>query len=176
MEFRIATSADLDAVEMIYNHIHDDPNGSVRIGWQKGVYPVRQTAADAHERGELYVCVDEDEAGSYVAGAAILNRKQLPEYADAAWQLPASEEEVLVMHTLVIDPYRGGRGYGRAFAQFYEELARSMECRALRIDTNERNTRARKLYASLGYTEVGMIPCEFNGIEGVHLVLLEKIL
>ena len=42
------------------------------------------------------------------------------------------------------------------------------------MDTNERNTNARALYKKLGYDEVEMIPCTFNGIEGFHLVMLEK--
>lgn len=176
MIIRKATPMDIDGIERVYDAIHDDPNGSAVIGWQKGVYPVRKTAADAVARGDMYVMVEDEIADSCVVGAAILNNVQLSEYYDADWRQPASDNEVLVMHTLVIDPACSGKGYGRSFAQFYEELARSKGCLALRIDTNERNTRARALYASLGYEEIGMIPCEFNGIPGVHLVLLEKVL
>ena len=42
------------------------------------------------------------------------------------------------------------------------------------MDTNERNTRARSIYARRGYREAGIIPCTFNGLEGVRLVCLEK--
>ena len=44
----------------------------------------------------------------------------------------------------------------------------------LRLDTNARNTVARAMYKRLGYTEIGIVPTVFNGIEGVDLVLLEK--
>ena len=47
-------------------------------------------------------------------------------------------------------------------------------CTELRIDTNQRNTRARKLYKSLGYEEIGIVSCVFNGIPDVQLVCLEK--
>ena len=57
---------------------------------------------------------------------------------------------------------------------FYEEAAKAAGCRCLRIDTNEKNLRARKLYHTLGYRESGIIPCTFNGLEGVQLVCLEK--
>jgi len=30
------------------------------------------------------------------------------------------------------------------------------------------------MYKSLGYKEIGIVPCKFNGIDGVNLVLLEK--
>lgn len=48
--------------------------------------------------------------------------------------------------------------------------------KALRLDTNVLNHRARALYHSLGYREVGQVSTVFNGIDGVMLVLLEKSL
>ena len=44
------------------------------------------------------------------------------------------------------------------------------------IDTNERNASARRLYARLGYKEVSIVPCNFNGIPHIQLVCLEKLL
>lgn len=60
--------------------------------------------------------------------------------------------------------------------KFYEEYALQNNCKYLRIDTNEKNKIARNLYKSLGYEEIGMIPCTFNGVEGVNLILIEKYL
>ena len=57
-----------------------------------------------------------------------------------------------------------------------EDMARKLSCKTLRMDTNQTNSAARALYKKLGFTEVGIVPCEFNGISGVNLVLLEKIL
>ena len=59
-------------------------------------------------------------------------------------------------------------------AEGNEQEALRRSCKVLRIDTNETNTPARSLYASLGYREVGAVPCEFNGIPNVNLVCLEK--
>ena len=42
------------------------------------------------------------------------------------------------------------------------------------MDTKVINSRARALYQRLGYKEIGVVPCVFNGIDGVQLVLLEK--
>ena len=44
------------------------------------------------------------------------------------------------------------------------------------MDTNARKAGARSLYKRLGYREIGILPCEFNGIPGVNLVMLEKTL
>ena len=81
-----------------------------------------------------------------------------------------------MLHTLVIDPASAGKGYGRAFIEYYEAYARETGCTELRIDTNARNVVARAMYKRHGYTEIGIVPTVFNGIEGVQLVLLEKYL
>ena len=45
MNIRKAAESDIDAVTEIYGHIHDkEEAGEMTIGWQRGVYPVRETA------------------------------------------------------------------------------------------------------------------------------------
>lgn len=60
--------------------------------------------------------------------------------------------------------------------KFYEDYALKNNCKYLRIDTNEKNKVARRIYKFLGYEEIDIIPCVFNGLEGVNLVLIEKAL
>ncbi len=168
---RTATAADIAAVDAIYRRIHDgEEQGRFTIGWQRDVYPTADTARAARERGELFVLED----GGAVVAAGVLNQTQVPEYALAHWAYPAPAEQVMVLHTLVVDPLAQGRGYGRAFVAFYEDYARTHGCPYLRIDTNAKNARARRMYAGLGYSERGTVPCTFNGIQGVSLVCLEK--
>lgn len=171
MEFIKAQKGHIDAIEGIYSRIIDaQEQGRLTVGWQRGVYPTRQTALDALGRGDLFVCVD----GGQVAAAAIINRIQVPVYAEVGWLYHAEPDEVMVLHTLVVDPLRAGRGYGSAFVAFYESYAKNNGCPVLRMDTNEKNAAARRLYARLGYREAGIVPCVFNGIKGVGLVCLEK--
>lgn len=42
------------------------------------------------------------------------------------------------------------------------------------MNTNAKNAAARRLYQKLGYAELDIVPCIFNGIPNVQLVLLEK--
>ena len=146
--------------------------GAVSIGWDRAIYPTAGTARAAIGRGDLFV---DDEDGSIVA-SAIINRIQPDGYDRVAWTIDAPPEEVLVLHTLVVDPACGHRGHGRAFVAFYEDMARALGCRTLRMDTNARNLRVRAIYARLGYSEAGIVPTTFNGIPGVQLVCLEKVL
>jgi len=171
MIIRKAEEKDLQTVADIYEEIHTaEENGNVTIGWIRGVYPTIDTAREAYECGELFVQEDDGR----IVGAGRINQVQVDVYADGAWEYEALDEEIMVFHTLVISPSVSGKGYGTAFVDFYEKYALDNGCRYLRIDTNERNVKARKLYKKLGYREADIKPCVFNGIEGVQLVLLEK--
>ncbi len=172
MVIRKALQQDLDGIEKIYNLIHTgEENGDYIIGWARGVYPTRKTAEDSLNRGDLFVLEEENE----IMAAAIINQQQVDVYEKADWKYKdASAEDVMVLHTLVVSPESTRRGYGRAFVKFYENYAKEQGCPYLRMDTNEKNTVARKMYAKLGYDEVGIVPCVFNGIDGVQLVCLEK--
>ena len=170
-EIRKAAERDVLPVAAIYEHIiSEEEAGRVCIGWQRGVYPTEHTAREAIAAGELFVMAD----GGEIVAAARINRTQVPEYADAQWEYTAPDDEIMVLHTLVVDPAYEGRRFGSAFVSFYEDYARSHGCPYLRIDTNARNVNARRLYARLGYREAGILPCAFNGIPSIQLVCLEK--
>ena len=123
-------------------------------------------------RGDLFVLEDE---GTIVA-AAVINQIQVEEYQYATWKHSVKDAEVMILHALVVDPYQKSKGYGKAFVAFYENYAKQHNCVTLRMDTNVRNTRARNLYQKLGYEEIDIINCTFNGIPNVQLVCLEKYL
>lgn len=168
---RKATKEDIDAVAALFDELHvAEANGLCTTGWIQDVYPIRKTAEDAVERDDLYVL----EADGKILGTAILNQLQMDVYKNGDWKYPADESEVLVMHTLVISPSHWGEGYAKEFFAFYEELARKMGCRVVRIDTNSRNSKARSIYNKMGYREAGIFPCNLFGIDGVMLLLMEK--
>ncbi|NCB62940.1 MAG: GNAT family N-acetyltransferase [Clostridia bacterium] len=168
---RLATEQDLAGVVRIYNRILDlEAAGQTHTGWQAGIYPTEATARDALGKGELFIM---EKDGELVA-AAKLNQEQVPEYAGCAWEFDAPAEQVMVLHTLVVDPGRSGKGYASEFVRFYEDYARAHGCPYLRMDTNASNRAARTLYQKLGYREPGIVACDFNGIAGVQLVCLEK--
>lgn len=169
--FRKAKKTDLDAIAAIYSRIHtEEEEGRATIGWIRGIYPEKATAEAALCRNDLYI----EEQDGKIVGTAIINGIQVPEYAQAPWRYDVPEDQVCVLHTLVIDPLCKGRGLGKAFVAFYEQTALSQGRPYLRIDTNARNAAARALYKSLGYWETAILPCSFNGIPGVQLVTLEK--
>lgn len=169
--FRKAILQDVDTITEIYESIHtEEEAGRTTIGWIRDIYPTRQTAVDSVLKGDMFV----EEINGQIVAAAKINQEQVPEYADATWQYDALPEQVMVLHTLVVDPKEKGKGYGTKFVKYYEEYALFHGCPYLRMDTNEKNSQARTLYKKLGYEEVSTVSCIFNGIPDVRLICLEK--
>lgn len=173
MIVRKATENDLDAVEKLYDEIHTaEEENKQQIGWVRGIYPVRATAETALKREDLFVLENDGE----IYGTGIINSIQADSYSHGNWKHNISDYQVCVLHTLVISPASAGNGYGRKFLEFYENYALAHGCTELRIDTNAKNAAARTMYKKHGYTEVGIVPTDFNGIPEIKLVLLEKYL
>ena len=161
MEIRKAEQGDISSVEEIYNRIHSaEEAGRLTTGWLRDIYPTRETAAEAWRQGDLFVLTD----GGKILGAGRINGVQVDVYRGAPWSYAAADDEVCVLHTLVIDPEAAGKGLGSRFVAYYEDYARSRGRAELRIDTNARNRAARQLYRKLGYREIAVVPTTFNGI------------
>ena len=168
---RTARPEDIDAIAAIYDRIHDNEGaGELSTGWKRDIYPTKKTAEDALERHDLFV----SERDKKIVAAFILNQEQVDVYEKGNWKHQAPEDKIMVLHTLTVDPENSGKGIGASIIRFYEDYAKQYACTELRLDTNETNSEARGFYKSLGYEEVGIQQCVFNGIEGINLVLLEK--
>lgn len=169
--FRKADTNDLDQIEGIYSRNHDEEEaGRITTGWIRDVYPTRETAKEAVEAGEMFVL----EENGRILTCGRINKEQAEQYYKVDWRYPAPEEKVMVLHTLMTDPPLTGKGYGKIFVSCYENYAVENSCPYLRLDTNERNSRAVEMYRKLGYLEAGTVPCVFNGIPDVRMVLFEK--
>ena len=169
--FRKACLEDLDAIAKIYDAIHtQEEAGKTTIGWIRSIYPTKYTALSAIEAKDMFVL---EKDGKIVACGRI-NYEQVDCYAAGNWQYDAAPDQVMVLHTLVVDPAESRNGYGSQFLHQYEAYATANNCPYLRLDTNARNVRARAFYQKHGYREIGSVPCVFNGIAGVELILLEK--
>lgn len=164
---RKANQFDIKAVTKIYDELHQVENNT---GWERGLYPTEVTAQRAVQREDLFVY----ELDGEILGAAIINQVQDDAYQGENWEYEVSEDEVCVIHTLVVSPSATGRGIGKEFVKFYEDYALKNGWYELRFDTNEKNEVARKLYTGLGYREIAIVPTVFNGIPDTNLVLFEK--
>ncbi|HBN55560.1 MAG TPA: GNAT family N-acetyltransferase [Lachnospiraceae bacterium] len=174
--FRKAGKEDIEQIVKLYDQVHtENEAGRMTTQWVRGIYPTRETAEASVRQGDMFVEEEMAETGEkQIVAAARINQEQLPDYDHAAWEYDAPEDQVMVLHTLVVSPAEKGKGYGSAFVSFYETYAREHGCRFLRMDTSVKNLAARALYKKLGYKEVSVISCIFNEIRQMDLVCLEK--
>lgn len=170
---RLAKQTDIDEVEKIFDEILDTPEMVRTTNWLKGGYPTRADAQKALDAGTLYV--GEDGTGR-LYGSVNLNHIQPPEYAKIPWKIlpECGGTEVLVIHTLCIRPDCAGKGCGKEFVAFSEQLAREKGCRAIRLDTYEGNRPAKSLYSSMGYTLAGSTLFHFQNVIWETLICMEK--
>lgn len=157
----------------IYNGVCDwESENTVLTAWDKNFYPTMETVSSALSRDDLYVMEDElAPFGKRIVACGIINQIQPDFYKAYDWAVPASDEEILVLHTFAVDAKCRARGYGRSFMGFYEDLAREKGCKTLRIDTTLTNLPARSLYKKLGFSVSGQFECDPNGI-GHNIILL----
>ncbi|MFF8963038.1 GNAT family N-acetyltransferase [Streptomyces globisporus] len=108
------------------------------------------------------VVVAVDEAGT-VLGTAKMNRNHMGNGSHIA------------SATYLVDPDRSGRGVGRALCQYSVDWARAEGYRAMQFNAVvETNTRAVKLYQSIGFDVIGTLPEGFDhpteGYVGIHIM------
>lgn len=172
---RKGTAADIPAVLENYDHIFDfEECGKGTSGWPRGIYPNENVVKEAVAADELYVA----EIDGKVCGSARINHEQSPEYKRANWaHKDAPAEKVMVLHTLAVDPHFGGKGVGSALIRYFEQYALEHDSPYLRMDTGGGNSRARRLYAHLGFTEADVLECHWGeNMPVIYMVCLEKTL
>lgn len=88
MIIRKAEARDIDAIEKIYNEILlKEERGQVTTGWERGIYPKRETAEAALKRNDIFVMEDE----GAIVGSGIINKEQVDVYEKAKWKYKAED-------------------------------------------------------------------------------------
>lgn len=146
-----ATAGDLPALGRLFDDLCDHLAATVNDpGWEKGRYPVLAVAEEAFAADSLYVA----RRNGQIVGTVTLNHAEPPAYADAAWEVRSA---VAVVHTLAVHPSFLHSGTGRAMMAYAVNWAKAQRCRAIHLDTYEKNIPAKRLYESLGFHFCGKI-------------------
>lgn len=157
---RKATPEDIIALALLYDKAIDYEDTHVKYtSWQKGIYPTADTARFGIKSGTMYVY---EENGRLLA-SVILDNRQPPEYKKIVWQADAKHDQVLVIHTLCVDPEFSGTGIGTAIVDFAKALANASKCISIRLNTTANNLLARHLYEKNGFFVVASQEILLNG-------------
>jgi len=108
-------------------------------------YPSRSFFREAIAAGHLHVLFDGDD----IAGLAVLDGSQPPEWAAATWN--HQDGPFLVIHAFAVSPRVQRRGHGGFLLAFCEDAARARGCRSIRIDAFSENAGALRFWEQHGY-------------------------
>lgn len=161
---RKATLSDLDQVERCFTELltYEQEHGSY-TSWKLNIYPTRETAEQGLAEDRLYVMEQDGE----ICACMIASSDQPLKFHFIEWKYFVLPDEAMVIHLLCVRPSRARRGIGESMVRFVIEEGRKRNCKAVRLDTGEKNTPARALYTHLGF--------EYAGTSNSHMYYELKI-
>lgn len=171
---RKAVFDDIDLIVDTYNEHFDYEieHGAFTV-FKKGIYPTRKDAEEAVNAGTLYVYKDDNG----IAGSMMIDKVQPAEYTGIAWGQNFGNDEVMVIHLLMVRPCMAGRGIASSLIEYAIKLAKNDSCKVLRLDTGSQNIPAVSLYKKLGFQVVAAAPMRVGAaIAHDNHLFLEKIL
>ena len=151
MELIRAAEGDLPELLNLYERVADEMEKSGLRQWHWGVYPTEGMIRDDVAQGLMYI----QRIDGAVAGAvAVFNGVDEPEYAEVPWTCGVNPG---YFHRLAVEPSMQGMGIAGGILDDVQQILRSQGCDSVRCDTNDKNTRARRLYEKMGFSACGPV-------------------
>lgn len=150
----VGTVNDIDELEQLYNDLNDYLAEGINYpGWIKGIYPIREDAANGIKENALYVA----RCNGRIAGSIILRHKPEEAYYKVKWSFESDYSDVFVIYTFAVHPNFLKCGVGKALMDFATKHAIMNNAKALRLDVYEKNMPAIKLYEKCGFKYVDTV-------------------
>lgn len=166
--------SDLDSIEETYleHFAYEEKHGAFTV-FKKDIYPTRIDAKKAIDNQSLYVYVE----NNIVLGSIILNNQQPKEYRNINWKCKADDNQINVIHLLMIRPSAAKKGIGSSLINYALETAKRNSCIAVRLDTGAQNVPAVSLYKKLGFNLIASAAMNVGGeISHKNHLFFEKTL
>ena len=179
LSFRRAEPADLEAAQAVYGQIIDHLAATADFPhWHTENHPTPHQVEQWVRAGDLYLAVSQDSGtgAERVAGVVVLDHAAPEAYRTAPWAIEARPEQVLVVHVLGVAPDFLRQGVARYLVDASLDVARQQGCRTVRLDAYVENTPARELYASHGFTDLGVHTVRYEGTDLNRFHLFERVL
>ena len=167
MEIKLIELDEIDDVLRIYSEAAEQMTKDGCLTWKNG-YPNRNMAIEDIEDKAMYGAYDDE---GDILGLLTLNNKVDPVYDDLRWE--TGDKPFLVIHRLAVSLKGKGKGIGSMLIDFSVEKARKHGCSSVRLDAYHKNWRAKRLYESKGFVDVGIV--QFVKNDGVNYCL-ERVL
>ena len=163
--------SDLQKVVTFYNAIIDDSKESpYSPGWTKNIYPDKKLLSQLIAEKSMYGLKSFDK----IFAAICLNNSCELESKKVNWNVNASENEVWFIHLLGVSKAEQGKGFGKKLIYEAENIAIKSGKKVLRLEVNERNLPAIKLYENTGFMYVDTVKIHYSSTGFIFLKLYQK--
>ena len=147
-----ASPNDLDQIRTLYWSLLDSsPKYSQILQWKKNIYPNDDDWNAYIAKGEMYFILQDAD----IIGAVAVTHAQSKDYRKIHWTIAAEDQDVAVVHLLMISPEYQGHGVATAALDEIIKLAESKKKWAVRLDAVKTNVPAQKLYEKYGFVNCG---------------------
>ena len=109
INYRRLTKTDLPQVIAFYKDACDHQQfDQYSPDWTWGVYPSEQSLEES--LNDLFIGAFDDDGT--LLGAGILTKGEDPDYPSEAWKIPATDDQIAILHLLAVRPPAPGKGGG----------------------------------------------------------------
>ena len=143
---------DLDQIRTLYWRLLDSsPKYGQILQWKKNIYPNDDDWNSYIVKGEMYLILKDVD----VIGAVAVTNAQSKEYGKIQWKVKVDDQDVAVVHLLMVLPEYQGDGAATAALDEIIKLAADKKKKAVRLDAIGTNVPAQKLYEKYGFINCG---------------------
>lgn len=174
MELYQAQKHDFARIVHFYQNVIEKTIGmSDFCRWSYGDYPTDDLLVEHIQQGDMYL-VEQD--GEILSALVLLPYQEENFTWDIPWNAALEDGDVATVHLLCVNPRMQRRGIAGRTMEAAIRMARDMGKKAVRLDTLACNLPARRLCASLGFTEVEAVRWDFSNVGLTDIVLYEYLL
>ncbi|MDO5774219.1 MAG: GNAT family N-acetyltransferase [Spirochaetales bacterium] len=146
-----ATESDFERLAEFYRRTVSETKGmELYARWIYGLHPTDEMIHGHIKCGNMFF----SELDGKIASAVAAVPCQEMEYHDVPWNLNLADDEVSVVHILCVAPEVQKKGIAARTMRRLIEMSRESGKKAVRLDALKCNTPARRLYESLGFSQV----------------------
>lgn len=171
LKIRKAKEEDIPGVCRLYNELLDEMGPDNPQRWTKGVYPNDDFVKETVRNETMHIGIYNNE----IVSAVVLNNTFTKGYECVPWDIDATDNEVISVHTLCVKVSETGKGFGTQMAKYIVDFARDNGYKAVRLDVIDGNMNANRLYQRAGYKSLGVHKLHYDSTDCTDFTMYEFV-
>ncbi|MBR6801666.1 MAG: GNAT family N-acetyltransferase [Eubacteriaceae bacterium] len=153
MQIRFLFEDEFDKVWHFYDHVIEKMKDSpFDPDWNMEYYPDAEYITDSLKEKRMLGMVDED---GRIISCMVINHELEGDFDDSVWNVEATWDEVIAIHTFGVLPEYHSKGISRQMMDYIISYAKNEGYKAIRLDVMPGNIPAEKLYLRYNFTFIG---------------------